>query len=778
MAKYWPFILFTVLTVVFFYPYFFQGLVPVPADIIVGLYFPWLDYHWAGLATQTPVKNALVSDVVSVLYPFKMLGIDQLLGGNLPFWNPSIFNGTPLLANFQSAFFYPLTLLYFVLPKVDAWSLSVVAQPFLAMVFTFLLLKALGLSKISSSLGAIVYSFAGFNIIWLGYNAHGHTAALVPLVLLATYKFFSTQYLRWLALLSLTVGLEVFAGYPQLVIYTLILSFAWSVFLTISKKLSVVKLAVWCFFILVGIALASVQIFPSLELYQLSQRSQEGIPGGQYLAFLPWQNLITLIAPDFFGSPATGNFWGIGDYTNTVSYVGLVGLVLAIFAILHSQKNPYVRFWIAATVVILLLSLPTPLAQGARSLPFIGGGAAATRMLALFNLSAAILAAFGMEVLIDKKLNLQQRLASVIYPWAAFVGFFVSLGLSIIIVGYQDTTVITAARNLILPTAIMVAITIILVSYRPKWAHLFVWLIIILAIFELFRFGQKYTTFSQKALLYPPTPITDFLVKNSASWRVYTGEVIPKNLWTPYGLAATQGYDAIYPDRNARFLGAINTKNAASPTGRYGDITNVFSPLFDLAGNKYLLALKRNAQSIPDADGRVLEFYLQPPFVPVFSDGRVQILENTKAAPRTFMVYDYVIKAGDEEIIDQMHKIDLLQTAVLERDPITKYNPGSFETNILTKAPDDVRISVKTDQTGLLVLTDSYYPGWKVYVDGQKKELWRADFVFRAVEIPPGEHLVEFVYKSDIFAWGLFSTCVAAAFLLLINLWSIKTKVW
>ncbi|MBI4039715.1 YfhO family protein [Candidatus Daviesbacteria bacterium] len=778
MAKFWPWALFTALIVVFFYPYFFQGLVPIPADIIVGLYFPWLDYHWAGLATQTPVKNALVSDIVSVLYPFKMLGVDQLLGGSLPFWNPSIFNGTPLLANFQSAFFYPLTLLYFVLPKVDAWSLSVVAQPFLAMVFTFLLLRAVGLSRISSSLGAIIYSFAGFNIIWLGYNAHGHTAALIPLILLVTFKFFNTCKLRWLTLLSLAVTLQVFAGYPQLAIYTLILSFAWSVFLIISKKLSVVKLAAWCFFILVGIVLASVQIFPSFELYQLSQRSQEGIPGGQSLAFLPWQNLITLIAPDFFGSPATGNFWGVGDYTNTVAYVGLVGLVLVILALLHSQKNPYVNFWVVTTVVILLLSLPTPLAQTARNLPFVGGGAAATRMLALFNLSTAILAAFGMEVLIYKKLKLRQILASVIYPWAALVGIFIAMGLSIVIVGYQDKIVSVAVRNIILPTVMMIVLTTILISYRPKWASFSAWLILVLLIFELFRFGQKYTSFSQKVFLYPPTPITDFLSKNASFSRVYTGEVIPKNLWTPYGLEATQGYDAIYPERNARFLGAINTKNAASPTGRYGDITNVFSPLFDLAGNKYLLALKRNAQSIPDANGTVLEFYLQPPFVPVFSDGRVQVLENTKAAPRTFMVYDYVVGAGDEEIINQMHQLNLLQTAVLEKDPITKYNSGSFETKILTKTPGSIRLSVKTDQTGLLILTDSYYPGWKAYVDGKMKEIWRADFVFRAVEIPQGEHPVEFVYQSDIFAWGLFSTCVAAAFLLLTSLWSIKTKVW
>lgn len=181
--KYWPFILIIVLVSIFFWKYFILGKIPIPSDIIIGAYFPWLDYKW-GYEIGVPVKNPILSDVVSVIYPLKSLLIDQLKNGKSILWNPSMFAGYPLLANFQIAVFSPTTLLYFILPKIDAWSIQIILQPVLASVFTYILLRHFKVSKVASIFGGIFYAFSGFNLIWMEWNTHSLTSAWIPLLFL------------------------------------------------------------------------------------------------------------------------------------------------------------------------------------------------------------------------------------------------------------------------------------------------------------------------------------------------------------------------------------------------------------------------------------------------------------------------------------------------------------------------------------------------------------------------------------------------------------------
>ena len=181
--KYYPILAITLVVVVFFWKFFLKGLIPIPADMVVGAYFPWLDYKW-GYEIGVPVKNPITSDVVSVIYPLRSYAVDLIKRGELPLWNPLMFGGYPLLANFQVALFSPTFLLYLLLPKLSAWTGQVVLQPFLAALFSYLFLRHLKVSKFASAMGGLIYAFSGFNIIWLEWNAHALTAAWIPLILL------------------------------------------------------------------------------------------------------------------------------------------------------------------------------------------------------------------------------------------------------------------------------------------------------------------------------------------------------------------------------------------------------------------------------------------------------------------------------------------------------------------------------------------------------------------------------------------------------------------
>jgi uncharacterized membrane protein YfhO len=64
-------------------------------------------------------------------------------------------------------------------------------------------------------------------------------------------------------------------------------------------------------------------------------------------------------------------------------------------------------------------------------------------------------------------------------------------------------------------------------------------------------------------------------------------------------------------------------------------------------------------------------------------------------------------------------------------------------------------------------LTDAYYPGWRAYLDGEQTPMYRADYLFRAVALPPGRHLVQFRYEPESLETGLAVARLAVALLAL-----------
>src|SRR5438552_395410 len=97
---------------VFFWQFLLKGLLPIPSDTIVGLYYPFRDPYFSTNPNGLPYKNSLITDPVRQQYPWRNLSVESIKNGQIPNWNPYNFAGVPLLANFQSAAFYPLNLVF------------------------------------------------------------------------------------------------------------------------------------------------------------------------------------------------------------------------------------------------------------------------------------------------------------------------------------------------------------------------------------------------------------------------------------------------------------------------------------------------------------------------------------------------------------------------------------------------------------------------------------------------------------------------------------------
>jgi len=88
---------------------------------------------------------------------------------------------------------------------------------------------------------------------------------------------------------------------------------------------------------------------------------------------------------------------------------------------------------------------------------------------------------------------------------------------------------------------------------------------------------------------------------------------------------------------------------------------------------------------------------------------------------------------------------------------------GAGTARILGYQNQRVLCEVESNSPGYLVLLDSYYPGWRAYVDGIEARILVANYAFRAVEVRAGKHRVEFLYRPRSFYAGLSVTCLAIA---------------
>jgi uncharacterized membrane protein YfhO len=113
---------------------------------------------------------------------------------------------------------------------------------------------------------------------------------------------------------------------------------------------------------------------------------------------------------------------------------------------------------------------------------------------------------------------------------------------------------------------------------------------------------------------------------------------------------------------------------------------------------------------------------------------------------------------------------DPAQTVILEEGQSLKTQPQS-QLAILDYGIDAVTIAVETDRPGYLVLSDAYYPGWQATVDGQPETIRRANYAFRAVYVPAGEHIVQFRFDPVIWKIGVGVTGCTLLALLIWLIW-------
>lgn len=377
--------------------------------------------------------------------------------GNLPFWNPYIFSGTPLLANWQAAVLYPLNILFFLFPELDAWAIYLAFQPLLASLIMYWFLENKIKEKIPSLLGAVSWGFSLVMLNHLEFGIDGHTVLWLPLGLLAIDKINQKVEFKWGLVLSMAVLMSFLAGYFPLAVYNFLLVGLYAFYFI--KPTFSLRFWLVCLFMILGVGLAAPQFLPGLKLSQKVVREEVFYgESSDETYFLPLENLIMVFAPDFFGHPSTWNFYSKIYYADNAS-VGSVAFVFYSLTLLFifskkvgEERRKDLLFWWLVVWLPTFLMVNNPVSELLRKIPInFLARVSPMRMIWVVAFGLSTLSALGFSQVINFFRKRQfKKLRLLIFP-LILVFFFWFLSF-VVPAGGQEALI--AQRNLILPTLV------------------------------------------------------------------------------------------------------------------------------------------------------------------------------------------------------------------------------------------------------------------------------------------------------------------------------------
>jgi hypothetical protein len=268
-------------------------------------------------------------------------------------------------------------------------------------------------------------------------------------------------------------------------------------------------------------------------------------------------------------------------------------------------------------------------------------------------------------------------------------------------------------------------------------------LLVTILFIDIFRFGDKFLPYTKKELIFPSTPVIDFLKSQKKPFRVVfqKAELFPPNTWSPYGLENVSGYDILVPKQTSNFISHLNHGKPGGEYARYVDIKNFNSPLLNISDVKYAVLLEKDDGNTPILD--------PSRFKKVFSEGKVHVWENTQNVGRFFIPDSY--KLTDK---NNVYPTLLSSNTDLESEIILSENPnlktlGSCKISLTSYLQNSETLKTDCDNKSLLYFSEPYNKNWHAYVNDTKVKIYKANARFMAIVVPPGTSEVTLSYFPE-----------------------------
>ncbi len=727
---------------------------------------------------------------------------------SFPFWNPYLMCGVPLIAEIQSGLFYPPNIVFRIFALDSATNISLFIHLYLLALGTYYFGRQIHISRAGAVIAASVFCFCApvFLRLFIGHHTDLYAITWIPAVFLAVNRIGNTAGCKNFIYLGLILCLQFLAGHTQYLFYTIIFSWLYLLFVT-RHLLHRNQIRSWMlhnagFFgsICIAVFLALPQIIPVHEMLLLSPRKSLDISDVAKFSFPP-QNLLTFLTPLIFGDGVRLPYWGLYNLWEMCAYCGTMSLLLSAVAIRHLKKLDQVVFFLFLAVLALIMALGehTPLLKLFYHI-FPGfkmfRGHSKAHIFCCFAI--ALLAGIGYDALRRSTIRQDRRSFT---PILGGLGLFFVLLMMIPYSGLMEDPIksflsyvqndprsylpVPGADNAdfvdaALKQAVMsiryflisLFLGIFLVLFTLRFgSHRLLSTITILFIFtDLFIFGKTFVSSVDIHHWDLKPEALQFLSRDKNQYRC----AVVTSFGPQYGdTSFLQQISGDYPYVLSRYSRLYNLANRGKPIAsmKISSIRRV-SPVYNLLNLKYLVV---NSNRILDIPG----------FHEVYNDGILSILQNRYAMNRVYLPRRIKIVNEESEALRAVFELPSIsgEQIILERDSVAKlsFEYGSLlhredpnETvEIVDYSSNRIVLRAHLASDAWVILTDTFYPGWKATIDGQFEAIIvPANYVFRAIYVPKGLHEIVFQYKPKYFSVSimvalitLLGSCIVAVFI-------------
>ena len=742
-------------------------------------------------------KIMLWLDMLYYFMPMKEICSESLKNGILPLWNPYIYCGNPLLANMQSAVFYPLSIFYHILPFDVALCISTYLTFFIMSIFFYFFIRLNNISEEGSFFSSLIFSYNYYMLIKAVELADINVLMWLPAVLYFTKKYILQKKIYDLFFLIFSLALSFLGGHLQVFsnvyLLFLLLLFYDTVLSKNNQILFFIKINI--FITLFFLFLVSVQLIPTLKFILHSKRNILGLgfdeSGSTYMRieqilmfffpflsslfpaeinFFNWVNLINIGIPSviifFIGCYTINdrkfrNFWLIIlTFTLFICVMGNMFFYEYIFKIFKPLQ--YIRYVSKINIIILfvicffvgigfdnIFIIEKEKLKKIRDVFFI--------ILYFLLIIFIFLTIYKIPVLkiykriFDPLMNFE-KIYDIVILYNMFLKNFV-----IYLCGFLITLLImhfvikNKFPDIILKNILVILTFLLLFEFFAIKDNLYIKYNQIKTENKLIAQIKKTGDISNKRILSPwvidPFKKSIFIVDEKDFINHQIEKLFP-NIPMIYKIKNVDGFDSL-------FLGNFHKlKLLMSYTMEPWD-----NYLFGLFSAEYIISKKE----------------LKGKNITLESKGISFLYKNKNFLDMAFFIPSYAnILYIDEKNKD--YKKDLEKPFALSKNiifyskdkkeiqklinPYNNKNKSNRIINLIQKNINEYEIIIENENPGFLVLTDNYYPGWMAYINGQKTKLYNAYLTFKSVFLNKGKNKINFIFKDNALTIGYMISIV------------------
>lgn len=784
-------------------------------------------------------KELYQSDIAQYTGMAKEQNDFRNIQGEEPYWTNSAFGGMPTYqmgANYPHNYIKMLDSAIRFLPRPADYLFLYFASFYVLM----LVLKTDPLKAFFGALafGLSTYMIV---ILGVGHNAKAHAIAYMPLVVAGVLLVFQRRYLVGGILTAVAAALEISANHFQMTYYLLLLLLPIVIFYVIKymREKAMRDLGVMAsIFALAGVLAVGVN---ATNLLATAQYTDFSIRGKSELTFNPdgTSNKTTssmdydyiteysygiaesfnLIAPRLFGgsnseklskdsemynfalqqgaseaearefASSLPTYWGDQPIVAAPAYIGAVVFFLAVLALFLDRRRIKYAF-LAGALLSLLLSWGKNFDALTRFfvdfVPLYDKFRAVSSIQVVLELCFPVLAIMGLQSFFDED-DTQRRFKSLLKAGGVSAGLILLLFFAkgafdfsgpidgqipdqLLSLLKDDRKTMYSADLLRSGFLILLAFGALFFYQRGKLAEITTVILVgLVMVGDLFFIDKNYVDATgfvsarQVREPFQPTEADQEILQDKGVFRVYElqGRLAAR---TSYFHKSVGGYSAVRPRRMDQLF-LYQVENKLDSLSSYIDPKTMkltkSLPVLDMLNVKYLILDLQDGTKVP--------------------------LENSGAfGPAWFTEDVKFVNSADEEM-KAIGNTDLRHVAIVNRRQTTNgfgsRNAVALDTlsqiRLIEHKPNFIRYETSSRTGGLVVFSEVYYPkGWQAYIDGKEAPHFRADYTLRAMDVPSGNHVIEFKFEPGVVKLGSMMALISTLLLICLAVvgWYVSKK--